>query len=460
MTDAPITKAQLKKPPAQSQLWELAIVGGVFCVCLIRLAGFVHAHAVNVFYSDQWDALWPLAQGQSAWGAFFMQHGPHRLGLGGLLNWCLYSATQWDVRAEAWSGVIMLGLAAMVALGLSTRLRGRLSWTDAAFPLLVLSLVHWETLTFTTFPGAQILPLLLTLLLAGAWSIDRPVIRTLGVCLLGPLTLFSGYGMCGAPVTIGLALLLWLRPGAENKRADRQSALAILISMAVAAALFATDYGFSSGTGNWRFPVPNWWDYPRFCALMFTNLLGWRAITPASTVAGAGVLVLVLAAFFTVTNLIWRRQATARIRVVWALTGTTLIYAALTALGRLPTTLEAAFMWRYTSLLMPGVCGLYLLAQEWAGMRGPGWRLGAGLACVALSGLIWSNFTPENYAATIAKAKRLWVASYLSTRNLEAANQAADFGIYPQPASPALAEKLRVLEQRQLSFFRTESGKK
>jgi len=365
-----------------------ALVFGIFGVCLIRLAGFVHDNAVDVLYNDQWDTLRTLFEGRGPWSAFFMQHGSPRLDLGGLINWYLYDATQWDVRAEAWAGVVVLCLATMVAITLAVRLRGRLAWTDAAFPLLLLSPVHWETLTFTTFLGAQILPLLLTLLLAWVWGATSRITRILGVGFLGPLALFTGYGFCGAPVTIGLALLQWLRPDRETAPADRRSATLILLLMGGAAALFACDYHWSPGTENWYFPVTPWWDYPRFCALMFTNLLGWRAISVASVTAGAVLLGLVAAAFLTSTIMIWQRHATSRARVVWILTGTSLVYAMLTAIGRLPTNLEAAFMWRYITLMMPGLCGLAFAAEGWTSARGRKGRLGFGLGWLALAGVV------------------------------------------------------------------------
>ncbi len=445
----------------RGRLLEVALVLGSFGVCLVRLVGFVDANAVDLLFNDQWDTLRPLFASQGPWSAFSMQHGPPRLGLGGLINWYLYGATHWNVRAEAWAGVVVLCLATIAAITLAVRLRGRLAWSDAAFPLLILGPIHWETLTFTPFLGAKILPLLLTILLAYSWSAASPVMRILGVGLFGSLTLFTGYRFCGAPVTIGLALLLWLRPEKAEAQTDRYAAMLILLIMAIATAIFAVGYHWSTGTANWRFPVPNWWDYPRFCALMFTNLLGWRAISAGSVAAGSMLLGLVALAFLAATAKIWRRQAPARTRVVWILTGTSLAYAALTAIGRLPTTLEAAFMWRYITLMMPALCGLALAVEGWTLSRGPKWRLGSGLCWLALASVVWSNFTPESYAGTLAKAKRLWVASYLQTRDLNAANKAADFGIYsPDPASPLIAEKLRWLEQRHLSFFQTAPEKK
>jgi hypothetical protein len=379
---------------ASARPWDAALVCGIFAVCLIRLAGFVHDNAVDVLFNDQWDALWPLLEGRGPWAAFLQQHGPPRMGLGGVLNWFLYGATGWDVRAEAWVGVAVLTLATGVALALAARLRGRLAWTDAAFPLLLLSPLHWETLTFTIFVGAKILPLLLVLLVAWAWSTDRCVARTVGVGVCGTLALFTGYGFCSAPATIGLALLLWLRPEKNGAFGGRTPATVVLLIMSAALAWFASGYQWSPGTSNWRFPMPNWWDYPRFCALMFTNLLGWRAISIASVAAGGLLLALVLGAFLATTIAIWRRQATGRTRAAWFLTGTTLAYAALAAVGRLPTSLEAAFLWRYISLLMPALCGLALVAEEWAGTRGPRWRLGFGVAWLALASVVWGNFTP------------------------------------------------------------------
>jgi len=78
-----------------------------------------------------------------------------------------------------------------------------------------------------------------------------------------------------------------------------------------------------------------------------------------------------------------------------------------------------------------------------------------------LAGVVWSDFKPEDNAAIMAKGKNLWVATYLRTRDLNAANQAARFSIYSlDPASPVIAGRLRWLDQRHLSFFRVPPDKK
>jgi hypothetical protein len=78
---------------------------------------------------------------------------------------------------------------------------------------------------------------------------------------------------------------------------------------------------------------------------------------------------------------------------------------------------------------------------------------------IVFAGTIWCNFSPEQYGAAVAKGKRLWIASYLKTHDLRAANKEADCDVYfPDPESPLVAERLRWLEQRHLSFFRDEDN--
>jgi hypothetical protein len=451
----PLLKAASPAGRSRNSLLGVTLVAGAFVICLIRLGGFVQDNAVNLLFNDQWGFLDPLFQGQGAWRSFLFQDGPVRLGLGGLIEWYLYNATGWNVRAEVWAEVIVLAAATMAALALAIRLRGHLAWSDAAFPLLLLSPIHWEMMILVTMIEHGILPLLLAFLLAYAWSSTRAVTQVVAVSLLGALDLFTGYGVCSAPVSIGLALLLWLRPGKEQAKMERREAALILLSLGVAVIAFAHGYQWAPAVPDWRFPVPNWWDYPRFCALMFTSLLGFRHISAATVTFGAILLGLVLGAFIEATARIWRREATARAKTVWILTGTSLVYAAFTAAGRLPASIEAAFVWRYMTQMTPGLCGLAIAVEGWSASRPKAFGRCFMAGWIVLAGTIWCNFAPERYGAAVAMAKRSWIASYLKTHDLRTANKESDFYVYfPDPASPRIAEQLHWLEQRHLSFFR------
>ncbi|HZP59443.1 MAG TPA: hypothetical protein VFB27_03890 [Opitutaceae bacterium] len=439
--------------------FALLAVAAVFILGLIRLIGFVQDNAVDLLFEDQWAFLTPMFKGEGPWASFEYQHGPHRLGLGGLIEWFLYRATGWDVRADAWAAIVVLAVATAAALVLAARLRGRLSWSDAAFPLLLLGPLHWETMTFTPSLAHSIVPLALVFLLACAWTLQRPAARVIAVGVCSTLVIFTGYGVCAAPAAAGLALLRGLRPPATSGTTERWPAVLILLLLAGAVVAFACGYHWDHGTSVTRPPALQWWDYPRFCALMYTSLLGFRSLSPLPTAAGAAVLGLVLGAFVSAAGRLWRREADMRAGAVWLLTGTSLAYAALTALGRLPINIEAAFMWRYMTLMTPGIGGVALALEWWGKKFGPAGRRGLMVGWVVLGGIIWANFSPERNAATIALGKRRWIASYLQTRDLSRANRESGYWVFFEaPDSPRIAEKLRWLEQRHLSFFRTTDG--
>jgi hypothetical protein len=175
----------------------------------------------------------------------------------------------------------------------------------------------------------------------------------------------------------------------------------------------------------------------------------------AMAAVGFALLGLVAWTFVAAAARLWQRKATGRTRAIWILTGTSLAYAVLTAVGRLPFGIDAVFMWRYVTLMIPAICGLALAVEDWPSTR-PGW-LSRGLVVgwVILAAFVWSNFSPEKSAAVIAKGRNQWVATYLETRDLSTTNRNSGFLVYlPDPSSPRIAERLRWLEQRHFSFFR------
>lgn len=430
------------------------VVGAAFALGLFRLVALVRAGAVNLPFQDQWDLLRPLFNDAGPWACFNLQHGPHRQGLGGLINWFVYPVTGWDVRAEAWIGTAVLALAALAAVRLAVRLRGRLAWTDAAFPLLLMAPVNWETMLLTPNLSHGILPLLLTLCLARAWTGPDRAGRLALIAGLGFLALFTGFAACAFLVSLVLAVIRLARTPVEEPRYHRWCWVVPAFSV-VALLLFARGYVWSPAVPNWRFPVENVLDYPRFLALMYANLAGWREISAASLLTGGVLLALVLgAAGWALHAVAWGR-ATPRATAVFLLTGTSLLFGAFTAVGRLPAGIEAAFMWRYLPLLLPALVGLALALEEWTAAAVPRVRVLAGVAALLPPLVVWGNFTPDRYAAVVAGGKRLWIESYLATHDLAAANRRADYFVYrSEPESAVIAERLRWLEERRLTFFK------
>ena len=154
------------------------IVAGALALCLARFAQLIQTGSVNVLFGDQWDFLSPLFRGEDPWSLFVQQHGPHRQGLGGILQWMLYRLSGWDVRWEAWAGFATLGASPLV--------------------FIILSTLHWETLLLAPNLAHSILPLALTLLLVHAWFTSGLVMRVVSVGFIGAICTFTGFGFCAS----------------------------------------------------------------------------------------------------------------------------------------------------------------------------------------------------------------------------------------------------------------------
>jgi len=444
--------AKPQPPPEWKGLATGTLLLGAFVIGLLRVGGLIADSAVNVLYADQWDFLSPLFNGEGPGAAFLQQHGPHRQGLGGALQWALYSATGWDVRAEAWCALIALTLAALAATVLAVRLRGHLSPLHSLLPLVILSPLHWETLLFTTNIAHSILPLCLLLLLAGALLIRSDMWRTSSIALLGVSAVFTGFGFC-------VALACWVVLAATLTRphgvALRRSNLIALCVITTGLGLFFVGYRWDPAIPGWTFPVPDWWNYGTFVAYMTSTLLGLREKSALAVGVGGGVFVSLFVVFSLSLLRLLRAKDTGRSAVIALLTGTSLAYAGLTAYGRLPANIEAAFMWRYTTLMMPAVIGLILFLDAQLTPTTSRWtRLSATTGMLALGFAIVLNLTPERIAPVVATGKHRWIAAYQATGDADQANALSDFWVYPTPSNPPrIIERLRWLEERRFSFF-------
>ncbi len=441
--------------PTRTTLLPWTVVIGAFTLGLLRLGGLVRDASINVLYADQWDFLSPLFLGQGPLACFLYQHGPHRQGLGGAIQWALYNTTSWDVRAEAWCEVVVLLVGALAATAVAARLRGRLSAFDAIFPLVILSPLHWETILLTTNLAHSILPLGLLLLLCLAWLIRSSPQRLAAVGLIAGMCIFTGFGFCVAFPVIAVALAML--GSSTPTSAERRTGAVILGMICGGLVLFFIGYRWDPAIPGWTFPVNDWWNYGTFVGYMIATLVGLREKTMLAATVGGGLFLIILAVFVTSLVRVWRRESPDRSAVVALLTGTSLAYAGLTAYGRLPVNLEAAFMWRYTTLMMPAALGLILHLQSWAIPSASRQESGcASLAMILVGASITFNFTPDRLSPALAARKHRWTQAYLQTKDADQANALSEFWVYPQPSNPAhIVARLRWLEERQLSFFST-----
>jgi len=436
--------------PAPSHLWLPMGVGAVTLFLAFRLFRFIDHYAVDVLFWDQWAFWGGLFDGSDPWALWRWQHGPHRQGLGGLVVAATAWLTGWNVRAEVFvSGAIMV-LAALAALALVRRERGRWAPSDAVLPVLFLSLSQWELFALSPNPAHGPLPLLLVMLFVLGLQLRSP--RT-GLAVLVATDLaatHTGFGVFLGPIAL---IVLATRLASAVRRRSHVLAHALALAASVGSlALFFRGYVFSPAVACFQFPDPH--------PVRYLSFLGSLYLRPFEIRGGGAVLVFGLALALANAGLsvwaAWRmvapRERGRLVEMTFALASFSFLFAANTAVGRVCLGPQSAEASRYVPYLTPFLVAGYLaLSAGWRPARARAAMLAA--LCALLIGKEALGMRQNlAHAADYANGKRLWRDCYLATSDV--AGCSVSFQIYPEPAATHLEEKLRFLRERRLSFFR------
>jgi hypothetical protein len=402
--------------------------------------------SVNVLYYDQWDFLTPLFQEDAGFARLFLwQHGPHREGVGLIATQLLYELTGWNARLE----VLMIGACVfasmLIALALKRKLFGPLTHSDAAIPLLFLTLAHYEILLGAPNPAYAGFPLLMIMLYCSALLQRNQLLRYGFLLALNFLLIYTGFGVIMGIVTLGVFAVECYR----NRRAVALPAAALAIA-GISLASFFQNYIFQSAVDCFSLSGSNIARYPPFIAQMFAGYLLIRKPMLLASAVGSAVLIFAsagLAAQYRAAEAP-RGQGFSRVMVSGTLLAYSILFAASAAVGRACLGLAASQSSRYSALLIPAFLSLYfsLLAIPASRLRKP-----ARVAFVLLMipGVVWI----PNGARRFADGKRAWAACYLQTRNIDFCDRTTQFTLYPYPERTHLREKLDYLQARGLSLF-------
>jgi hypothetical protein len=186
-----------------------------------------------------------------------------------------------------------------------------------------------------------------------------------------------------------------------------------------------------------------------FFVLLFARAVGATRAISLPSVLGLGATIATCALFVGQSVRLLRRNGGRLAVVLWVLAGFTLLFAAAASSGRTPYGAHAGLNSRYVPYMVPALLALYL----WAVGR-PRWRWTVVACVVAYAAIdLGPRSVDARQMADYRDGKARWTACYRERRDAPACTALARFGIYPDPTSPALAAKLRVMEERRLGFF-------
>jgi len=428
------------------------VVSVAVAVLGVRFFLFIGKYSVNIFFMDQWDYLRLFFSRQANVASlFFLEHAPHREGVGLLPDLLLYPLSHWNSRVDSFAIGGAIFVAMLIALRLKCRLYGPLSYSDVAIPLIFLTVTQYETLVITPNPSHSGFPLLLIMgyclaLVAHSWLLRYALILSLNFFLI-----YTGFGIFMGAVSIGLFLLECYWSWRRFTSVPFLRPFTGLVLAAASVASFFVHYVFQPAVSCFQLPHNNWLNYPQFMGLMLSGFVVPRPLNVSTEmiVLGIAILLLMVMAFIWHSVHLFNFPIRETHLVGSVLLAFSLLFAANTSIGRQCLGMGQALSSRYSTLLIPAFLSVYFyfLSIPWRGAR----NLVLASFVILLVPVVVR--TPIEEAGGFADAKRRWADCYVRTGDIRYCDAKADFKIYPVPEETQLQQKLDYLKAHHLNLF-------
>jgi hypothetical protein len=340
-------------------------VWGVWAGLLAAGLALAAACGRNVPFQDEWEVVPEVAGARPVTPAWlWAQHNDHRIPLPKLLLMLQYRLSDYDLRVGMVINALGLAVLAAALVGTARKVRGRTSYADAFFPLMLLHWGHFENLLF----GWQI-AFILSTMLAGAFLML--VVRQSGPLRLRTAALAGGclvlLPLCGANgVALVPAFALWLAyAGLSAWRSGQAGARRVgMTALALAGAGLVLVGLYFHGLQPYQMHPPSAGPWASLLTAVQFLSAGFFGVTAVLQWPRSGVLavVLLLATAAVPAWVAWKRPAE-RLRAL----GLLAVLAALVALasglgwGRSGVIAGVGFAPRYLTLPVPIACALYFV---------------------------------------------------------------------------------------------------
>ncbi len=443
--------------PVLPQAFILGAIAVLSIFMAVELYRIVDRYAVNLIYFDQFAFMTPFFKEQDAWTIFSWQHGP-RQGLGGWITWIVVQWSGWNTRAESFMilGVLLASLP--LGLFLKRKLTGCFQPADLIIPLIILNKYQWSQLVLTPNVSPSVLPLLLIFIYALAWFIPGKFWRCIAVSLTNFVLIFTGFGLFMGIVT----LVLYTVELIVAMRSKRERSQLFYAALGLGLAVLSLEFfnmGYRISQSYCLGPYgPHLSSYPLFMSLMAANFAGINPQGVSFSVAlGVGFLILsAMAASFAWNFMNFLRDpfnSNKMSRIIVALIGYTLLFAAFAAIGRGCLGVKAAVAPRYVTLFIPGYFGLLLTLQQ---MKIPKLKpaLYAGFALLLIKTLLPFDVGTQRQIEGSWKSKESWKACYLESEDYDGCNERTGFRVWKNKRGDNMVVKeLKYLKKHRLNLY-------
>ena len=386
-------RSEPKRASAGADAWlgPSLFVWSVWALMTLAGLAFVYLYGMNVPFQDEFDAIVPVLTGNEQFNLEYLweQHNEHRIPAAKLIIWLLYQVSG-DLRPTMYFNVLALSAAAAFLVRAAWRFRGRPSYLDAFFPVVLLHWGHFANMLWafqvSYVLGALFTCLALCIVVASRNRLElRAAVAEVG-CLFG-LTMCGASGVALVPplaAWLGYAAVQTAWSGEKQARWNGVwTGLLALVPFALIAGYFYHYHpaALSHGTPGI--------DAALTVGCQFVAMGLGRAVVPVWQCAVVALLTGAVVVVGCLLRACRRGEGRCGAAGFLAFLAGMAILVAGVGWGRAGFGPEQGFEWRYVTLSAPLLCWLYL-AWEAYGPRSLGEFLPACLF-TAVCILFWPN---------------------------------------------------------------------
>jgi hypothetical protein len=413
--------------------WSFAVAFGVWLAATIWTFVFVALYTTPIPAADDLELVAMVDPDWTpTWTYFWAQANEHRILLPRVVYYGLLQLTH-DFRAAMHCQVFVQSVLALSLILFVRRLRGRSSFADAFFPLLLLSWGEAGNLVLGLQIATAFATALVCVFVMLAMRRPGPPTRwtavAMAVCML-LMTLDGGFGLMQLPALMlwaaGCAWWLLRRPDSASKKTGGVLAAGILLALGVTAFYFV-GFFFPPALPHSRNPLDILRTALQFLSVNFGPTSDTRRLfCQTLTVLFVG------AALFVAVRAWWRGTERWRAAAVLCGMGASFTIALSIGVSRGALADDSGLSNRYVILAAPvflvAYLGLSLLAPRWLE------RTAQGVMCLALVAVLPANFDfGYNYGTFHRYLGKHLVENMRNGVPLPEYAQAHFGGFYPDP---------------------------
>ena len=278
---------------ASSDVLARAFVHAVFAAMVAALAWYVWMYGRNLPFWDDWESV-PVLSGSQPFSLAWLwkQQNEHRFPVARLVTFLIWRGAG-DLRLVMVLTNLVLSAVTFGLIQAARWKRGRMSITDAFFPLVLLNWGMYENLIFAIqlfFVSAPALALAILLVALSEWHGRLARVVGMGVCL-NLLPLNGAIGLMLLPCLLALLAVLGVSRLCSTEPSGRRDGI-VLLSSCVIAALLAAGYLIAFEANPLHPGARSVADFARTAAEVLSMSIGpaGHTLWPAAAVGAIGVI--------------------------------------------------------------------------------------------------------------------------------------------------------------------------